>query len=185
MPSGPTISRIPSFETLTLAASNRAFVITVIPRRVKLRSRAVLTSRSSSGTIWPKYSRSVTFVPRSWYIEANSHPTAPAPTITMSFGIVVERRTSSLVRIRSPSGVRPGSDFTREPVATMMSVAWRTRSPPWPGVPSSPGWVTRTLLGPSRRPRPATHTTLFLSTRVLSPVHIRFTTWSLRAAIWT
>ncbi len=35
--------------------------------------------------------------------------------------------------IRSPSGTRPGSDLTREPVATMTSVAWRTRSPPLPG----------------------------------------------------
>ena len=37
--------------------------------------------------------------------------------------------------------------MTREPVARMTSVACRTRSPPPPGVPSSPGWLTRTLLG--------------------------------------
>src|SRR6476469_6634417 len=55
--------------------------------------------------------------------------------ITMSFGIDVERRTSSLVRIRSPSGVRPGRLFTREPVARMTSVAWSTRSPAAAGDP--------------------------------------------------
>ncbi len=93
------------------------------------------------------------------------------------------RSTSSLVTIRVPSGVRPGRLFTREPVARMMSVAWRTRSPPLPGVPSSPGWRTRTLLGPSSRPRPSTQVTLFLVMRLLRPVHIRLTTASLLAAI--
>ena len=77
----------------------------------------------------------------------------------------------------------PGSDLTREPVAMMTSVAWRIRSPPAPGVPSSPACMTRTFCGPSSRPRPWTQVTLFLSTRVLSPVHIRLTTASRRAAI--
>ncbi len=143
----------------------------------------MLTSPSSSGTIWGRYSSSVTLTPRSWNIEANSTPTAPAPTMTMSFGSVSILRTSSLVTMRLPSGVRPGSDLTREPVARMTSVALRTRSPPAPGVPSSPGWLTRTLLGPSSRPRPSTQVTLFLSISVLSPVHIRLTTASRRAAI--
>ena len=90
---------------------------------------------------------------------------------------------SSLVTIRLPSGSSPGSDFTRDPVARMTSVALRMRSPPAPGVPSSPAWLTRTLPGPSSRPRPATQVTLFLSTSVLSPVHSRLTTASRRAAI--
>ena len=114
---------------------------------------------------------------------ANSTPTAPAPTMTMSLGSVSIFRTSSLVTIRFPSGVRPGSDFTREPVARMMSVAFRVRSPPPPGVPSSPGWLTLILPGPSSRPRPGTQVTLFLSMSVLSPVHRRLTTASRRAAI--
>ena len=125
----------------------------------------------------------MTLTPTSWNIDANSTPTAPAPTMTMSFGSVSIRRTSSLVTMRLPSGSRPGSDFTREPVARMTSVAFRTRSPPLPGVPSSSGWLTRTLPGPSRRPRPSIHVTLFLSISVLSPVHMRLTTASRRAAI--
>ena len=93
-------------------------------------------------------------MPRSWYIDANSTPTAPLPTTTMSFGSESDFRTSSLVTIRLPSTSRPGSDLTREPVARITSFASRTRSPPLPGVPSSPGWLTRTFVGPSRRPRP-------------------------------
>ncbi len=85
--------------------------------------------------------------------------------------------------MRAPSGVMPGRLFTRLPVARTTSVVSRTRSPPAPGVPSSPCSVTRTLPGPSSRPRPATHSTLFLPISDLRPVHIRRTTWSLRAAI--
>ncbi len=129
-----------------------------------------------------RYSSNVTFVPTSWYMLANSTPTAPAPTTTMSFGSVDIFRTSSLVTIRLPSGSRPGSDLTREPVARITSVAWSTRSPPLPGVPSSPAWLTRILLGPSSLPRPSIHVTLFLVTSDLSPVYIRFTTASRRAA---
>ena len=63
----------------------------------------------------------------------------------------------------------PGRLLTRDPVARMTSVASSTRSPPAPGVPSSPWSATRTLPGPSRRPRPATHSTLFLPIRLLTP----------------
>ncbi len=84
--------------------------------------------------------------------------------------------------MRTPSGTRPGRLFTRLPVARITSVASSTRSPPVPGVPSSPWSRTRTLPGPSRRPRPATHSTPFFLIRLRSPVHIRRTTWSLRAA---
>ena len=93
---------------------------------------------------------------------------------------VVARDDALAVRGRGP-----GSDFTREPVARMTSVACRTRSPPLPGVPSSPGCTTRIFCGPSRRPRPAIQVTLFLSMSVLRPVHIRFTTASRLAAIAT
>ena len=74
---------------------------------------------------------------------------------------------SSLVRIRLPSGVSPARLFTREPVARMMSVAWRTLAAV--ARPPSPVWVTRTRPGPSSLPRPWTQATLFLSTRVLRP----------------
>ena len=54
---------------------------------------------------------------------ANSTPTAPAPTMTMSLGTVSMRRMSSLVTMCVPSGSSPGSDLTRDPVARMTSVA--------------------------------------------------------------
>ena len=126
----------------------------------------------------------MTLAPRSWYIEANSTPTAPAPiTITLP-GIVSERSTSSLVTMRLPSGVMPGRLLTREPVARITSVPLSTRSPPAPGVPSSPASVTRTLVPPSRQPRPAIQVTSFFLTSVWTPFHIRVTTWSRRFAIW-
>ena len=182
-PSGPTSTQTPSFSLETALGSKRAFVTTFTPRRVKLRSRSLLMSLSSAGTMAGRYSRSVTWLPMSWKKLANSTPTAPAPTMTMPVGAASRRRMSSLVRIFLPSGVRPGSDLTREPVATMTSPACRRRSPPPPGLPSSPGWLTRTRPAPSRRPRPSTNATLFLVTRLFRPVHIRFTTWSRRAAI--
>ena len=150
--------------------------MTVMPRRSKVRWSATDTSRSSSGTIAGRYSTSVTATPRSWNADANSAPTAPAPTMTMLDGSSVMRSTSSEVMTRLPSGTIPGSDLTREPVARITSVAVRTRSPPVPGVPSAPWSATRTRPGPSRRPRPATHSTPFLPTRLLRPVHMRRTT---------
>ena len=129
--------------------------MTVIPRRLKLRSSAWLTSRSSSGTIDGRYSRSghlgaevVVHRRRTRRRPRRRRrrrcPSAACPTS--------ERRRWS--RSRLPSGSRPGSDLTREPVARITSFASRRRSPPLPGVPSSPCWLTRTLSGPSRRPRP-------------------------------
>ena len=45
LPSGPTVIRTPSSPAMTDAASNRALVMTLIPRRVKLRSSSLLTPR--------------------------------------------------------------------------------------------------------------------------------------------
>ena len=183
LPSGPTIRQMPLSSAVTDFASKRALVMTVMPRFVKLRSSSLLTSGSSSGTMPGRYSSTVTLTPTSANMLANSTPTAPAPTMTMSFGRVSILSTSSLVTMCLPSGSRPGSDLTREPVAMITSVAFRTRSPPLPGVPSSPGWLTLTLPGPSSCPRPATQVTLFLSMRLLRPVHMRLTTASRRTAI--
>ena len=63
LPSGPTVSLTPSLPAFTDSTSKRAFVMTVMPRRVKLRSRSWLTSRSSAGTSAGRYSRSVTLTP--------------------------------------------------------------------------------------------------------------------------
>ena len=76
---------------------------------------------------------------------------------------------SSLVTIRLPSGTSPGSDLTREPVARITSVAFRTRSPPAPGVPSSPGWLTRILPGPSSLPATVDPGHLVLGDQALEP----------------
>ncbi len=179
-PSGPTVRRTPLSSAMTLAASKRAFVMTLMPRLVRERSISLLTSRSSSGRIADRYSSSVTWAPRSWNIEANSTPTAPAPITMMLAGIVVERRMSSEVTIRTPSGMMPGRDLTRDPVARTTSVAWRSRSPPAPGVPSSPASWTRTFVAPSRRPRPWIQVTLFFLTSEPRPFHMRFTTMSRR-----
>ena len=81
-------------------------------------------------------------------------------TITEA-GSVSIRRTSSEVTIRFPSGSMPGRLLTREPVARMTSVALRTRSPPPPGVPSSPAMLTRTFVAPSSRPRPGIQVTSY------------------------
>ena len=114
---------------------------------------------------------------------ANSEPTAPAPITMTLAGIVSERSTSSLVTIRLPSGTMPGSDFTRDPVASTTSVPLSTRSPPAPGVPSSPARLTRTLVAPSSLPRPWIQVTSFFLTRLPTPFHIRVTIWSRRLAI--
>jgi hypothetical protein len=184
LPSGPTVIETPSSSTLIDSGSNRALVITLIPRRLNVRSSSLLTSRSSSGTIAGRYSSSVTCEPRSWYIDANSTPTAPAPMMITDPGSVSMRSTSSLVTIRVPSGSIPGRLLTREPVARTTSVALRTRSPPPPGVPSSPAIWTRTLVAPSSRPRPWTQVTSYFLTSDWTPFHIRVTTMSRRAAIF-
>ena len=60
LPSGPTSTLTPCLSVVTALGSNRASVMTVIPRFVKLRSSTLLTSASSSGTIRGAYSRTVT-----------------------------------------------------------------------------------------------------------------------------
>ncbi len=179
-PSGPTVSATPRRRATTDAASKRALVMTLMPRRVKLRSSSWLTSRSSSGTTAGRYSSSVTSAPRSWYIEANSTPTAPAPITMMLVGSVSVRRTSSEVTIRLPSGTSPGSDFTREPGGqddvrrAQQALAAGTRRAVLAGQPDAD------LVAPSSRPRPWIQVTLFFLTRLWTPFHMRLTTWSRR-----
>ena len=49
-------------------------------------------------------------------MEANSTPTAPAPTIASDFGTAERFRISTLVRMRSASGSRPGNMRASDPV---------------------------------------------------------------------
>ena len=50
----------------------------------------------------------VTLVPKRLKMDANSTPTAPAPMISMDFGIAGRSRISMLVRMSSASGFEPG-----------------------------------------------------------------------------
>ncbi len=62
----------------------------------------------------------VTSVPKDRKIEANSTPTAPAPTITSVLGTCGSFRMSRLPTITLPSKSTPGSERASEPVANMM-----------------------------------------------------------------
>ncbi len=93
------------------------------------------------------------------------------------------RSTSSLVTMCVPSGTRPGRLFTRLPVARITSVASSSRSPPAPGVPSSPASATRTVVAFSRTPCPRTNSTWFFLTRLIRPLVRRSTTCVRRRAI--
>ena len=115
LPSGPTVRRTPSSSATTLAASNRALVMTLIPRRVKLRSSSLLTSRSSSGTMAGRYSSSVTCAPRSWYIDANSDPHRAGADHDDARGHRV--RAQDVVRGHDPHAVRDDAGQGLDPGA--------------------------------------------------------------------
>ncbi len=80
-------------------------------------------SSSSSGTARGSISSTVTLVPKRWKMEANSTPTAPAPIITIDFGIAGRLRISLLVRRVLASGSRPGNMRASEPVASTIFFA--------------------------------------------------------------
>ena len=83
---------------------------------------------------------------RNWKIEANSTPTAPAPTITSDFGTSGSFRMSRLPTITLPSNSTPGSERASEPVANMMCVASTSVI--------LPSFSTATRPGPAQRPQP-------------------------------
>ena len=184
-PRGRPSSVTPSLPALTDVASKRAFVMTVMPRRVKLRSSSWLTSRSSSGTIGRE-------VLEERHLDAEvvvHRGELDADRAGADDDDVLRQRVGGedVVRgddpLRRPARGRAATS-PASPVARMTSVASRTRSPPAPGVPSSPCMLDADRRrarrgGRGRRSR----STLFLSMSVLRPVHIRFTTWSRRAAI--
>ncbi len=99
----------------------------------------------------------VTVEPKRAKIEANSMPTAPAPITTRLFGISLSCRISSEVMMVLPSGVIPGSDFGREPVARITFFVSTRVSPPSP--------FTTTAFAPSSRPCPLKRVILFFLKR--------------------
>ena len=88
----------------------------------------------------------VTFVPNALNTSANSMPIAPAPMMPRLAGAALANTAWSEFQTRSPSILRMGSDFAREPVARMMCFAEIVRSPSLP--------LTTTLPPPASRPQP-------------------------------
>ncbi len=119
-------------------------------------------------------SKTVTLVPNELKIEANSTPTAPAPTITRVFGTAGSFRISMLLSTVCPSISIPGSDRAAEPVPNMMCVASISEV--------CPSFSTVTFPGPAQRPQPCTLSTLFLRNRNSMPLACLLTTISLRAS---
>ena len=117
----------------------------------------------------------VTSAPKSWYMLANSTPTAPLPSTISEAGrsaaLVV---ASSLDRIWSPSMSSPGSVATAEPVAMSTWDAESSCSPSGP--------ATRIRFGAAKLPVPRYTLILFFFIRAARPRRSWPTTWSLRLA---
>ena len=92
-------------------------VWTAIPRFRKDRATTATTSSSQPLSSVGSASRTVTWLPRSANIEANSQPMAPPPMMATDAGAALRERTSSEVRIKRPSIPKPGIVRGIEPVA--------------------------------------------------------------------
>src|SRR6266436_5920507 len=90
-------------------------------------------------------------------MDANSTPTAPAPTTIKVFGISGSWRIERFVRIVLWSGSMPGSDFASDPLTIRMFAASISVF--------FPSFSTLTRPGPSYLPQPCTHSTLFFLKR--------------------
>src|SRR5258708_34146728 len=107
-------------------------------------------------------------------MDANSTPTAPAPTTIKVFGISGSSRIERLVRIVLWSGSIPGSDFASDPLTIRMLEASICVF--------FPSFSTLTRPGPSYLPQPCTHSTLFFLNRNSMPFACFLTILSLRAS---
>jgi hypothetical protein len=92
-------------------------VITLMPRLRNAFSRSAETSSSSIGRMRGSISISVTSEPNDRKIEANSVPTAPAPSTARVLGMRSSSRMWSELRMRSPSAGAIGMSRGTEPVA--------------------------------------------------------------------
>ncbi len=130
-------------------------------------------SSSSIGVTRGSISSTVTLVPNELKIDANSTPTAPAPTITSVFGTAGSCKISMLLRTVFPSMSTPGRERAAEPVPNMICVASISVI--------FPSDSTLTRPGPAHRPQPWILSTLFLRNKNSMPLACLLTTISLRA----
>ena len=119
--------------------STVAPVRTSIPRLLNDRATTATTSASQPGRSLGSASSTVTSVPRSLIIDANSQPMAPPPITTARAGSESSDSTSSDVSTKRPSISNPGIVRGTEPLARM---TWR----PWSCDPPS---TLTTLPGPN------------------------------------
>ena len=173
-PSSPlTLIRIPSPDDLTDLRSIAAPAITLMPRLLKLRVITCETSGSSLGAIRGSASTTVTSAPRSDHNEANSRPTAPAPTTIAERGTSPIASAWSLLMTRLPSSSTPGRLLAYDPVATMKCPASSVRFPDSP--------VTVSFCAESKAPLPVMVSILFFFIRNWRPLCSWSTIFCLRA----
>src|SRR5882762_2935636 len=108
-------------------------------------------------------------------MEANSTPTAPAPTTISVFGISGSSMIERFVRMVLWSGSMPGRDFASEPLTIRMFAASI--------VVFLPSFSTPIFPGPSYLPQPCTHSTLFFLNRNSMPLACFLTILSFRAIL--
>ena len=120
-------------------------------------------------------STTVTCEPRRAQTDPSSSPIAPAPTTTMLVGTAFKAIPWSEEMIVSPSNFMKGSSTAEDPVAMMMFLVSRIRSPD----------VLRTRTSPAfpSRPSPRTISTPRLLTKNSTPLLSCPTTLSLLAII--
>src|SRR5713226_7043630 len=164
-----TVAPRASFFTDSTAAS----VKICMPFLRNALSSSLEISSSSSGTIRGSISRMVTSVPNVRKMDANSTPTAPAPTTTRLLGTSVSERISRFPPMVLLSNTTPGSDRASEPVASItffaaISVVF-------------PSFSTLTRPGPAYFPQPVTESTLFFLNSASMPLACFLTTRSFRA----
>src|SRR5881227_1897754 len=99
LPSALKVTAIPDFVLSIF--STLAPVKKLMPRLRYARASSLEISSSSTGTRRGSISRIVTSASNERNIDANSTPTAPAPTTTSDLGISPSLRISILVRMRS------------------------------------------------------------------------------------
>ena len=95
-----------------------------MPRLRNARVSSLEMSSSSIGSSRGSISTRVTCEPKALKMEANSVPTAPAPSTTSDSGTRPSSRIWSELRIRSPSVGATGTSRGTEPVAMRMFSAW-------------------------------------------------------------
>ncbi len=89
-----------------------------MPRFLNERETAPETSASQPGMSDGSTSRTVTCVPRSAIIDANSQPTAPPPMTTADAGSRSSSRISSELITSCPSISNPGMVLGTDPAAS-------------------------------------------------------------------